>query len=303
MLDVDTMYNNSIVGTRDYFHKCGMEYSVVGNSGGVDSALTLAISSMALGADHTNSIIMDNAGISDAGDHHDALELASNFGFKTYNWPITDIFRAEVEGFRQIFGVEPSRLTQENWQPRIRGTRLMAFTNHFPRTLLISTGNKSELGTGYGTLYGDMNGGVNAIGDYYKGNVYQVCLHHNEVCPEHQIPLAIINKEPSARLWPGQRDRDSLPEYPIVDAILKLYIEFDYLSAEEREECARDLALTSSSIIDRVLAMVDKNEFKRKQGTTIIRTQKRAFGDGWRMPVAARYTDTMFHKVVLDRLP
>lgn len=277
------------LGIKDYVHKCGFKQVVIGSSGGIDSAVTLAICVEALGAENVKAITMPSK-YSSAGSVGDSKELCENLGIQLLEASIKDEFELSIERFRNMTGETPSGLTQENIQARIRGRILMEYSNHYG-ALVISTGNKSEMSVGYATLYGDMNGGVNPLGDLYKMEVYALARYINESAGKEVIPNDIINKAPSAELSEAQKDSDSLPEYPLLDAILKLYIEGDLLSENELEECQRliDEYGVSEREVAQIRRMVDRAEFKRRQAPPIVRVQKRSFGMGRWLPVAARY--------------
>lgn len=277
------------LGIKDYVHKCGFKHVVIGSSGGIDSAVTLAICVEALGAENVKAITMPSK-YSSVGSVGDSQKLCENLGIQLLEASIKDEFELSIERFRNMTGETPSGLTQENIQARIRGRILMEYSNHYG-ALVISTGNKSEMSVGYATLYGDMNGGVNPLGDLYKMEVYALAKYINESAGKEVIPNNIINKAPSAELSEDQKDSDSLPDYPLLDAILKLYIESDLLSENELEECQQliDGYGVSEKEVAQIRRMVDRAEFKRRQAPPIVRVQKRSFGMGRWLPVAARY--------------
>ena len=285
----EMILNQTILGIRDYVRKCGFNKVVIGSSGGIDSAVTLAICVEALGSENVTAITMPSK-FSSAGSVDDSEDLCSNLNINLLTAFIAEEFELSVKRFEKMSGEKPSGLTQENIQARIRGRILMEYSNHYG-ALVISTGNKSEMSVGYATLYGDMNGGVNPLGDLYKMEVYDLAKFINEKNEREVIPISIIEKEPSAELSEGQKDSDSLPDYPLLDAILKLYIEGDLLDEKESEHCRNivDKYGTSESEIKRIQNMVDRAEFKRRQAPPIIRVQKRSFGMGRWLPVAAKY--------------
>jgi len=287
--DCEMILNQTVLGILDYVRKCGFSKVVVGSSGGIDSAVTLAICTEALGSDNVTAITMPSKFSSD-GSVDDSVDLCKNLNITLMTASIEEEFELSVKRFEQMSGEKPSGLTQENIQARIRGRILMEHSNHFG-TLVISTGNKSEMSVGYATLYGDMNGGVNPLGDLYKMEVYDLAKYINEKSGKEIIPISIIEKEPSAELSEDQKDSDSLPEYPLLDAILKLYIEGDLLDAKEIDRCRNIIEKcgTSETEIKRIQKMVDRAEFKRRQAPPIIRVQKRSFGMGRWLPVAAKY--------------
>ncbi len=291
LTDPEFYYQQIKIGLRDYVEKVGFRGVVVGSSGGIDSALTIALAADTLGADNVKAITMPSI-YSSAGSINDSKSLCDNVGVELYQHDISALFKAYNENFQRSFGIGSSKLTRENVQARIRGTVLMEFSNHFGN-LVVSTGNKSEMSVGYATLYGDMNGGLNLIGDLYKTEVYALARYYNVMHGREVIPAAILEKEPSAELSEGQRDTDSLPPYSVLDQILKLHIEGARLRADERREAeARIAALEASGqkgSIARVHAMVARAEFKRRQAPPIIRCRARAFGNGRQMPIAAVY--------------
>ncbi|MDU0458965.1 MAG: NAD+ synthase [Geobacteraceae bacterium] len=300
MDDIELIYRQTILGIRDYIRKCGFSGAVVGSSGGIDSAVTLALAVEALGAENVFAITMPSR-FSSEGSVNDSIDLCRNLGIRLYNDPIEDEFAPWLKNFEMVYGKKPGNLTMENRQARIRGGKLMAFSNDNPGVLALSTGNKSEVCEGYCTLYGDMCGGLNVLGDIYKTQVYGIGRFHNRVRPDRSIPENIFIKEPSAELAAGQKDSDSLLPYDILDPALMLYIEHDLLSPEETAECRGMLAMTSSPPIERAIRLVDRAQFKRNQSAPIIRVQRRSFGPGWQIPVASRYLDNQFIQDVLGR--
>jgi len=281
--------NQTVLGIRDYVHKCGFSHVVIGSSGGIDSAVTLAICVEALGSENVIAITMPSK-YSSTGSVNDSVTLCKNLKVKLLTASIAEEFDIAVKRFEAMTGEKPSGLTQENIQARIRGRILMEYSNHYG-ALVVSTGNKSEMSVGYATLYGDMNGGINPLGDLYKMEVYAVAKFINTSRGKEIVPIEIIEKEPSAELSEGQQDSDSLPEYPLLDAILKLYIEGDLLDSIEGEQCQSVIQSfgVSEEYVFRIHHMVDNAEFKRRQAPPIIRIQKRSFGMGRWLPVAARY--------------
>jgi NAD+ synthase (glutamine-hydrolysing) len=267
------------LGLRDYIRKCGFKDVVVGLSGGIDSAVTAAIAVEALGAEHVTGIAMPSQ-FSSQGSIDDARALAENLGIAFHVVPIQPVYEPYHSAFADLFGVDKFDTTNENVQARIRGNILMAWSNR-TGAMVLSTGNKSELAVGYCTLYGDMAGGLALLGDVYKTMVYRVArwLNRNgEVIPESSI-----TKAPSAELRPDQKDQDSLPPYDILDGILKLYIE-EWKEVDEIVSAAFDREL-----VERILKLVDTNEFKRRQAAPTIRVSEKAFGNGRQMPIAQRW--------------
>ena len=281
-----------VLGLRDYARRCGFKQVVVGSSGGIDSALTLALAAQALGPENVVGITMPSR-CSSSGSVDDSVALCQNLGVQLLTHPIADLVAGYAQQFEASFGTLLQGLPLENLQARIRGTVLMEYSNAFGH-LLLTTGNKSEISVGYCTLYGDTNGGLGLIGDIYKTEVFALSRHVNEHAGRELIPQAIIDKEPSAELAPGQRDTDSLPPYPVLDEILKLLIEGDRLSAAEHttaETLVAQLHETDAgaALVQRIHMMVARNEYKRRQAPPILRLRGRAFGSGRQMPIAAKY--------------
>lgn len=281
-----------VLGLRDYARRCGFKQVVVGSSGGIDSALTLALAVEALGADNVVGITMPSR-YSSSGSVDDSVELCNNLGVPLFTHPIAELVAGYAQQFEASFGKPLQGLPLENLQARIRGSVLMEYSNAFGH-LLLTTGNKSEISVGYCTLYGDTNGGLGLIGDLYKTEVFALSRHVNEHAGRELIPPAIIDKEPSAELAPGQRDVDSLPPYPVLDEVLKLLIEGDRLSAVEHQAAQNFVAQLQTddagrALVQRVRMMVARNEYKRRQAPPIVRVRARAFGSGRQMPIAARY--------------
>ena len=281
-----------VLGLRDYARRCGFKQAVVGSSGGIDSALTLALAVEALGADNVAAVTMPSR-YSSAGSVDDSVTLCANLGIRLHTHPIADLVAAYTTQFEATYSQPLKGLALENLQARIRGTVLMEHSNSFGH-LLLTTGNKSEISVGYCTLYGDTNGGLGLIGDLYKTEVFALSRHVNEAAGRELIPLAIIDKEPSAELAPEQKDTDSLPPYPVLDEILRYVIEGERLAKAEYEQARRfveDLRAQPEgrALIDRIRQMVARNEYKRRQAAPIIRVRSRAFGSGRQMPIAAQH--------------
>jgi NAD+ synthetase len=281
-----------VLGLRDYARRCGFERAVVGSSGGIDSALTLALAVEALGAENVVAITMPSV-YSSAGSVDDSVLLCRNLGIPLNTHPIADAVSALSRQFEASFGQPLQGLPLENLQARVRGTVLMEYSNTFGH-LLLTTGNKSEISVGYCTLYGDTNGGLGLIGDLYKTEVFALARHLNDTAGRELIPQAIIDKEPSAELAPGQRDTDSLPPYPVLDEILKVLIEGGRLAEAERDEATGFVAQlragpAGEALVQRVRGMIARNEYKRRQAPPIIRVRARAFGTGRQMPIAAKF--------------
>jgi NAD+ synthase/NAD+ synthase (glutamine-hydrolysing) len=269
------IWNALVLGVQDYASKTRFSKVLLGLSGGIDSALTAAVAVEAMGTANVLGVLMPSC-YSSAGSVDDALELARNLGMETLTLPIADIMRTYDCVLADAFRSRPPDVTEENIQSRIRGNLLMALSNKFG-SLLLTTGNKSELAVGYCTLYGDMNGGLAVIGDVPKTMVYRVARWRNSHRPD--IPEAILTKAPSAELRPNQTDQDTLPPYEILDQILELHVE-QCRSAEEIVARGFD-----EQTVRRVLRMVRIAEFKRKQAAPVLKVTSRAFGTGWRMPI------------------
>jgi len=269
-----------VLGTRDYACKCGFTSVVLGLSGGIDSALTAAIAAEALGADKVLGVLMPSP-YSSQGSLDDAHELARNLCIETMTLPIEELMRAFDGTLRAQLGADLPGVAQENIQARIRGNLLMALSNT-RGALLLTTGNKSELSVGYCTLYGDMSGGLAVIADVPKTMVYRVSRWRNESAGRPIIPDATLTKAPSAELRPNQTDQDSLPPYDVLDDILQRYV--------ERHQTADEIVAAGfeRATVERVLRLVRIAEFKRKQAAPGLKVTDRAFGTGWRMPIAAK---------------
>jgi NAD+ synthase (glutamine-hydrolysing) len=281
-----------VLGLRDYARRCGFRQAVVGSSGGIDSALTLALAVEALGAHNVAAVTMPSR-YSSSGSVDDSVSLCRNLGIELHTHPIADLVAVFANQFEATYGQPLKGLALENLQARIRGTVLMEHSNSFGH-LLLTTGNKSEISVGYCTLYGDTNGGLGLIGDLYKTEVFALSRHINQAAGRELIPQAIIHKEPSAELAPDQKDTDSLPPYPVLDEILKYVVEGERLAPAEYVQ-ARDfvkgLRQTAEglALIERIQHMVARNEYKRRQAPPIIRVRARAFGAGRQMPIAAQH--------------
>jgi NAD+ synthase (glutamine-hydrolysing) len=283
--DVDAeseIWRALVLGTRDYARKCGFTRVVLGLSGGIDSALTAAIAAEALGASNVLGVLMPSP-YSSRGSIDDSLELAGHLGIATLTLPIDASMQAMEGTLHDAFAGTERDVTEENIQARIRGNLLMALSNK-RHALLLTTGNKSELAVGYCTLYGDMSGGLGVIADVPKTMVYRVARWLNATSGRPMIPEAILTKAPSAELRPNQTDQDSLPPYDVLDEILHRHI--------ERHEPADAIIAAgfAADTVHRVLTLVHASEFKRKQAAPGLKVTDRAFGTGWRMPIAARLT-------------
>ncbi len=268
-----------VCGIRDYFAKMNFKDAVLGLSGGIDSAVTLVLAVKALGAAHVQVLLMPSQYSSDHS-VNDAVKLADNLGVQYSILAIHEIFNRYLKELKPVFGDLPADIAEENIQARVRGTLLMALSNKFGN-LLLNTSNKSEVAVGYGTLYGDMNGGIAVLGDVYKTDVYRLARFMNssgEVIPENTI-----TKPPSAELRPDQKDSDSLPDYDLLDEILFNYIE---LKKSQEEIIAMGF---EEALVAKTIRLVNMNEYKRFQSPPILRVSSKAFGLGRRMPLVARY--------------
>jgi NAD+ synthase (glutamine-hydrolysing) len=267
-----------VLGTRDYLHKCGFRKALLGLSGGIDSALVAAIAVEALGAENVEGVLMPSE-FSSEGSVRDAEALARDLGIRTLTVPIREIFAQFNRALEPEFAGTPFGLAEENLQPRIRGSLLMALSNK-SGALVLTTGNKSEMACGYCTLYGDMVGALAVIGDVYKTEVYELARYANR--EREVIPEATLTKPPSAELRPGQKDTDSLPEYEVLDPVLRAYIE-DYTPAEEIAR-AQGVDL---ELVRRVIRLVELSEYKRQQAAPVLKVSRKSFGMGRRFPIAA----------------
>jgi len=278
---VDSVHSALVLGIKDYLRKCGFRQVVVGLSGGIDSALTAALAVEAVGAGQVHGVAMPSRYSSDHS-VEDARQLAANLGIRFDIVPIKELHLAFEESLRPQFAGRPPDATEENIQSRIRGNILMALSNKF-NTLLLTTGNKSELAVGYCTMYGDMCGGLAVLSDVPKTLVYELARGINRQANRPLIPQRTLDKPPSAELRENQQDQDTLPPYDVLDAILEHYVERDRMVSEI-------VALGfDPEIVSRVADLVDRNEYKRKQIPVGLKVTSRAFGTGRRMPIAARY--------------
>jgi len=267
-----------VLGTRDYVAKSGFSRVLLGLSGGIDSALVCAVATEALGPQNVLAVMLPSP-YSSEGSISDSVRLAENLGVETVTLPIAECMRAFDQTLAPVFAGRQQDVTEENIQARIRGNLLMAVSNKF-HSLLLTTGNKSELAVGYCTIYGDMSGGFAVISDVPKTLVYAVSRWRNHTAGREIIPENILEKAPSAELRPDQTDQDSLPPYDLLDQILELAIEEHY---GPEEIAARGF---DPATVARVLGLIRANEFKRKQMAPGIKVTDRAFGMGWRMPIA-----------------
>ncbi|MBO8182750.1 MAG: NAD+ synthase [Archaeoglobus sp.] len=277
----EEVFKALVTGTRDYVRKNGFQRVLIGLSGGIDSSLVAAIAVEALGNENVVGVIMPSRFTSKAS-IEDAEILAKNLGIEIVRIPITKIFESYLDELRDSFKGKPWDTTEENIQARIRGNILMALSNKFGY-LVLTTGNKSEMSVGYATLYGDMAGGFAVIKDVFKTMVYRIAKYINERSGKEVIPARIFEKPPSAELREDQKDEDDLPPYSILDPILKAYIEedraFDEIVAQGFDE----------DLVKRIIKMVDRNEYKRRQAPPGIKITPRAFGKDRRLPITNRY--------------
>lgn len=268
-----------VLGIRDYFSKMGFTKAIIASSGGIDSAVTLALACEALGRDNVRAILLPSA-YSTAHSVSDAEQLSRNLGNPYDIIPIREVYEALLHTLKPVFGNLPFGLAEENLQSRTRGNIVMGLANKFGY-IMLNTSNKSELATGYGTLYGDMAGGLSVLGDVYKGQVYALARDINS--NEEIIPASILHKAPSAELRPGQKDSDSLPDYDILDKVLYQYI-------ERRQGPAAIVAMgIDEAVVGRILRLVNTSEYKRNQFCPIIRVSCKAFGVGRRVPIVGKY--------------
>lgn len=278
-LDIHEIYDALVLGIKDYFAKMGFKKAIVASSGGIDSAVTLTLACHALGAENVTALLMPSQ-FSTSHSVSDAEQLSNNLGNPYETIAIKSIFEQFQDSLSPIFKDLPFSVAEENLQSRIRGALVMALSNKFG-SILLNTSNKSELATGYGTLYGDMAGGLGVLGDLYKVQVYALAKYINRY--EEIIPDHIITKAPSAELRPDQKDSDSLPDYGILDTILYQYI-------ERRQGPKEIIALGyDKELVNRILRMVNMNEYKRNQFCPIIRVSPKAFGVGRRVPIVGKY--------------
>ncbi|MBL1212861.1 MAG: NAD+ synthase [Ignavibacteriae bacterium] len=264
-----------ILGLKDYASKTGFKKAVIGLSGGIDSAIVVYIAVQALGAENVHVIMMPSK-YSSSGSITDSEKLIQNLSITSSTISIQPAFEKVLDLLNPIFSDKPEDITEENLQSRLRGVYLMAYSNKFG-SLLCTTGNKSEMAVGYATLYGDMNGALAVLGDVYKTDVYKIANFINR--NDEVIPEAIISKPPSAELRHNQTDQDSLPEYEILDRILKMYLE----ESKEYNEIIEEVK--DETIVKKILRLVDLNEFKRKQAAPVLRVSTKAFGYGRRYPI------------------
>jgi NAD+ synthase (glutamine-hydrolysing) len=280
---VAEVFQALVLGTRDYVRKNGFRRVVIGLSGGIDSSLVAAVAVEALGRENVAGVTMPSP-YSSAGTRRDARALAKNLGIEFLQIPITPILRGFTRALAKPFKGLKEDVTEENLQARIRGNLLMALSNKFG-WLVLTTGNKSEIGVGYSTLYGDMAGGFAVVKDVPKTLVYEVARHVNDRAGRAVIPASVFDRAPSAELRHDQKDQDTLPTYPELDAILEAYV--------EQDRSIRDIAAAGfdAETVRRVVQMVNRNEYKRRQGPIGVKITPRAFGRDWRLPIVNRFRE------------
>jgi NAD+ synthase (glutamine-hydrolysing) len=278
---VEEIYRALVLGTRDYVTKNGFTHVVLGLSGGIDSSLVAAIACDALGAANVTGVTMPSQ-FSSTGTQGDAARLARNLGIEFLRLPITPVLNTYRRALAKPFKGLKEDVTEENLQARIRGNYLMALSNKFG-WLVLTTGNKSEIGVGYSTLYGDMAGGFAVIKDVPKTLVYQISEHVNRRAGREVIPRSVFDRPPSAELRPDQTDQDTLPPYEELDPILRMYVEEDRAVAD-----IADLGYDLETV-KRVIRMVDHAEYKRRQSPPGIKITPRAFGKDRRLPITNRW--------------
>ena len=278
-LNIPLVFEALVMGIKDYFGKMGFKKAILGSSGGIDSAVTLALACEALGTENVTAVLMPSQ-YSTGHSVEDAEKLSINLKNEYHILPIKNIYDTFLTELKPLFKDLPFSVAEENIQSRTRGNLLMAIANKFGY-ILLNTSNKSELATGYGTLYGDMAGGIGVLGDCYKLQIFELAQYINR--NSEVIPNNILIKPPSAELRPGQKDSDSLPEYAVLDKILYQYIEL-----QKDPQQIKDLGF-DAAVVDRILKMVNVNEYKRNQFCPIIRISPKAFGVGRRMPIVGKY--------------
>ncbi len=283
--DIESIYKALVLGLADYVRKCGFKSVVLGLSGGIDSAVTAVLAVAALGKEKVVGVGMPSR-FSSAGSVSDAKKLAENLGIQWEIIPISAVHDAYEQTLAPVFAGKERDVTEENLQARVRGGILMALSNKFNH-LLLTTGNKSELAVGYCTLYGDMCGGLAVISDVPKTAIYELAEFINKQAGKDLIPRNSITKAPSAELRPNQTDQDSLPPYDLLDAILHRYIEEEKGAGEIIKEGF------DAATVSRVIRLVDRSEYKRRQAAPGLKVTSRAFGFGRRMPIAQRYDATV----------
>ena len=277
--DTEAAYRALVLGTRDYVHKCGFRKGLLALSGGIDSALVAAIAAEALGPENLLAVGMPSP-YSSQGSIDDSRKLAENLGIPFEVMGISALFEEYTNALAPLFANREPDLTEENIQSRIRGTLMMALSNKFG-ALVLTTGNKSEMAVGYCTLYGDMVGALAVIGDLVKTRVYAVCRWINR--QREIIPAAILEKPPSAELRPDQKDTDSLPPYEVLDPIIEAYVE-----RYETPECIASRRGFPLELVQQVVRLVERSEYKRQQAAPVLKVTSKSFGMGRRFPIAVK---------------
>ncbi|MDD5649421.1 MAG: NAD+ synthase [Candidatus Nanoarchaeia archaeon] len=281
--DRQFFYEQAVFGIRSYIEKCRFPGVVIGESGGIDSAVVTALAVKAIGAEKVIGITMPSC-FSSTGSHEDSELLCKNLGVRIYKILIHKYYENLLLDFNKEFESKMRGVMEENLQARIRGMILMSYSNRYGH-LVLSTGNKSELSVGYCTMYGDMCGGLSPISGLYKTEVFDVAKYINEINNKELIPQIIIDKEPSAELSFDQKDTDNLPPYHILDAILKLFIEGELLDINEKKQCIKTIRSSNENHVSKVLNLLKKAEFKRRQSPIGIKMHKKDFGYGRRIPI------------------
>jgi NAD+ synthetase len=277
--DTEAAYRALVLGTRDYVRKCGFSKAIVALSGGIDSALVAAIATEALGPENVLGVGMPSP-YSSPGSIDDSRRLAADLGIRFELISITELFQGFTHALEPLFAGKAEDITEENIQPRIRGTLLMALSNKLG-ALVLTTGNKSEMAVGYCTLYGDMVGALAVIGDLLKTRVYALARYVNR--EREIIPRAILEKPPSAELRPGQLDTDSLPPYEILDPLVEAYVERYMPMQAIADQQGLDLAL-----VQKVVKLIEQSEYKRQQAAPVLKVTAKSFGSGRRFPIAVK---------------
>jgi NAD+ synthase/NAD+ synthase (glutamine-hydrolysing) len=281
--EVEAVYDALVLGTRDYMRKCGFSRALIGLSGGIDSSITALIAVEAIGCDNVIGVAMPGP-YSSGHSIIDAREMAEKLAIRFEIISINDVYHQFIQTLQPVFAGEKEDVTEENLQSRLRGVTLMALSNKWG-ALVLTTGNKSELAVGYCTLYGDMCGGLAVISDVPKTLVYKLSRVANRRHPG-AIPESVFTKPPSAELKPDQKDTDSLPEYEILDAILKGYVE----DLKGPRQIANELKLPLT-LVREIVNKVDRNEYKRQQAAPGLKVTSKAFGIGRRVPIAQRFSE------------
>lgn len=283
IINLKEVYQALLLGTRDYIRKNNFKKVIFGISGGIDSALVALLAVDAIGKDNVTALSMPSQ-FTSKGTKDDARKISDNLGIKLMTIPIDDVYKVYLEVLKPHFKGLKSGVTEENLQARIRGNLLMAFSNKFG-WLVLTTGNKSETSTGYCTLYGDMAGGFSVIKDVPKLLVYELTKYRNNLSKGRLIPKMVFTRPPTAELRLNQKDQDTLPPYRLLDKVLKLYVEDDKQVSEIAAQ------VHDAALVRRVVDMVDKSEYKRRQSPPGIKITPRAFGKDRRFPITNRYKE------------